>query len=247
MPGIERARWLCPQQRLAAVGAKCRTPRLVDDVAGALQGLLEIAEDMGMGEALRAAGLDVDTLKREAQEKLVSHRRMPGMPGIHSTGVRGGSGTQLMHTVGRGSACWPGSSETCRCSYTQPTCLPIPLAWQNGPVRSSLPPRMSCKALLLQARKRRREGLPPAEQAMDKSQEEAEDAGAQQQGEHWYHMMQLGAGLECLVLAAAPDRMQAVDENECTSSCVCRRGDGAGGRGRASRDGCRPRGGCRRG
>lgn len=39
---------------------------------GVLQGLLEIAEDTGMGEALRAAGLDVDKLKREAQEKLVS-------------------------------------------------------------------------------------------------------------------------------------------------------------------------------
>jgi hypothetical protein len=42
------------------------------DFAGALQGLLEIAEDTGMGEALRAAGLDVDKLKQEAQEKLVS-------------------------------------------------------------------------------------------------------------------------------------------------------------------------------
>ena len=115
MPGIERARWLCPQQRLAAVGAKCRTTRLVDDVAGGLQGLLEIAEDTGMSEALRAAGLDVDTLKREAQEKLVSHRRMPGS---RSIGVWEGSGTQLMYTVARGSACWPRSSETCRCSYT---------------------------------------------------------------------------------------------------------------------------------
>jgi hypothetical protein len=35
------------------------------------QGLLEIAEDTGMGEALQAAGLDVEQLKREVQEKLV--------------------------------------------------------------------------------------------------------------------------------------------------------------------------------
>jgi hypothetical protein len=48
-------------------------------IAGALQGLLEIAEDTGMGEALRAAGLDVDKLKREAQEKLVS-RSPVGFP-----------------------------------------------------------------------------------------------------------------------------------------------------------------------
>lgn len=36
-----------------------------------LQGVLEIAEDTGMREALEAAGLDVEQLKREAQEKLV--------------------------------------------------------------------------------------------------------------------------------------------------------------------------------
>ena len=82
VPGIEPARRLHPQQRLAAVGAKCRTWQ---PVMYLLQGLLEIAEDTGMGEALRAAGLDVDKLKREAQEKLVS-RSPVGFPSAREAG-----------------------------------------------------------------------------------------------------------------------------------------------------------------
>ena len=64
------ARRLYRQERVATTGAHSHPA--ADHVAVLLQGLLEIAEDTGMGEALRAAGLDVDKLKREAQEKLVS-------------------------------------------------------------------------------------------------------------------------------------------------------------------------------
>ena len=54
-----------------------------------LQGVLEIAEDTGMGELLKAAGLPVEELKAELRQKLV---RPSGMAS-HSAAATGANGT----------------------------------------------------------------------------------------------------------------------------------------------------------